>query len=60
MTSIDEVLPALASFIQKIRDGQAYIPNEDIIKAASRKHRARQLALIFDQVSGFSEAEDPS
>ena len=50
MDSADAITLALQSFIQKIRDGQTHVASDDVVAASSRKHRARQLAQIFEEV----------
>lgn len=51
MNAAEEITPALKSFIEKIRGGQARIASDAVVAASSRKHRARQLAQIFDEVT---------
>lgn len=51
MDAVQEITPALKSFIEKIRCGDAHVASDMTISASSRKHRARQLAQIFDEVS---------
>ena len=40
--------PALSSFIDKVRSGQAAVASEDLIRSSSRQHRASELAAVFD------------
>ena len=51
MDAAEEIALALKSFIQKIRDGQAHIASDEVVAASSRKHRARQLAQVFDELT---------
>ena len=51
MDAAEEIALALKSLIQKIRDGQAHIASDEVVAASSRKHRARQLAQVFDELT---------
>ena len=44
----DAIRPALAQFIEGIRQGTAYCASEELIAASSRVSRAKQLAEVFD------------
>jgi hypothetical protein len=56
MDSAADILPALENFISQIRAGDARIASDDFITAASRKNRAAELANVFHQVAGASDA----
>jgi peptidoglycan/xylan/chitin deacetylase (PgdA/CDA1 family) len=51
MNSTETITLALHSFIQKIRNGETHVAGDDIVAASSRKHRAYQLAEIFNDVT---------
>lgn len=50
MTSAEAIAPILENFIHQIRANEGHVAADDLITASSRKHRAKQLAQIFDQV----------
>lgn len=50
MKSIDAIMPVLENFIQQIQANEAHVATDDLIAASSRKHRAKQLAQMFNQV----------
>jgi hypothetical protein len=52
MTSLDDIVTTLDNFIQQIQTGKAHIADDELVNASSRKHRAKQLAQVFDQVTG--------
>lgn len=51
MNSIEEISLALKTFIDEIRLGKSCIPTQTVIEEASRRHRARQLAMLFDELT---------
>lgn len=51
MDSTEKITPVLQNFIQQIRDGIAHVASDESIYACSRRHRATQLAQIFDEVT---------
>jgi hypothetical protein len=51
MTSVDDITATLDSFIQQIHSGAAHIAGDELVNASSRKHRAKQLAQVFDEVT---------
>jgi peptidoglycan/xylan/chitin deacetylase (PgdA/CDA1 family) len=51
MDSAEEITLSLRFFIQKIRCGQAHFASDEVVAASSRKHRALQLAQIFDELT---------
>ena len=55
LTSADDIASELAVFIAQIRTGKAPVATEELIAASSRKHRAQQLAGVFDQITGQCE-----
>lgn len=55
MAQIDDpasIVPALENLISEIRNETAGIASDELIAASSRRHRARQLKDVFDQVAG--------
>jgi hypothetical protein len=56
MDSAVEILPALENFISQIWTGNAHIASDDFIAASSRRNRAAELANVFHQVAGASDA----
>lgn len=50
--SADLIAASLEGFISNIRRGIAYVASDELIAASSRKNRSRQLAQIFNHVSG--------
>lgn len=46
--SAEAIAPVLASFIGKVRSGQAAVASEALIRSSSRQHRASELAALFD------------
>jgi glycosyltransferase involved in cell wall biosynthesis len=55
LTSANDIASELAVFIAEIRAGEAHVATEELIAASSRKHRAQQLAGIFNQIIGQRE-----
>jgi hypothetical protein len=50
------IVPALEEFLSQVRRGTAHIAGDDVIAASCRKHRAAELAEVFDQLSKQSNA----
>lgn len=50
MDDVDAIIATLRQFIQALRDGTAHVADDAAIYACSRKHRANQLAQVFDEV----------
>lgn len=51
MDSSTAIAPVLEHFLSQIRQGDAYIATDDVISASSRKHRAGELARVFNQAA---------
>lgn len=51
MQCADAIATKLTDFLTKIDSGKVYIATEELILSSSRKHRAHQLAQVFDQIS---------
>jgi glycosyltransferase involved in cell wall biosynthesis len=51
MASAEAIVPVLAGFIDKVAAGQAKVASDDLILSSSRKHRASELACIFDRAA---------
>jgi hypothetical protein len=56
MDSATEIIPALENFITQIQTGSARIASDDFIAASSRRNRTAELANVFHQVAGASDA----
>jgi glycosyltransferase involved in cell wall biosynthesis len=50
----DAIVLSMENFILQIRSGDAHVASDDLIAASSRKHRAAQLAQVFNQVTADS------
>lgn len=51
MASSAAIQQALPRFLAQLAAGEAHIADDELVRASSRKHRARQLAQLFDQVT---------
>jgi hypothetical protein len=51
MDSAEAIAPVLHQFVEKIARGEATIASDELIKSSSRKHRASELAGVFDAAS---------
>jgi len=51
MTSSISIQETLSVFLQRLKTGTAHTASDELVSNSSRKHRARQLAEIFDQVT---------
>jgi hypothetical protein len=56
MGSADAIAPVLASFIDDIAAGRAYIASDELVAGSSRVHRAGQLATVLDDAAFGSAA----
>lgn len=47
---VEEIAPALRDFIKQIREGCAYIANDELVQSSSRRYRTQELGQLFDAV----------
>ena len=47
LASPDEIAAAIPAFLALVREGRAPTPSASIVRAASRRERARELAMIL-------------
>ena len=49
-----EIAAALERFLARLRGGDAHVATPELVERSSRTHRARQLAALFDEVTGIA------
>ena len=47
----EQIAAVLARFIPAVREGSAHIASDEVIARASREHKARELAALFDEAT---------